>query len=103
MESLENPTKEPAWDKISGSEKKQLAEYLEYIDTGAVVDLSVEELEIQKIRLEGEIREILEEIKGLNKTEAEGVKMRVAYLEEVSNIMAKLLGTGQIIRLELRQ
>ncbi len=102
MGSPETLTKEPAWDQVSGSEKQQLAEYLEYTDTGAVVDLSFEELEIQKIRLEGEIKEILEEIKGLNRNEADGIKMRVAYLEEVSNIMAKLLGTGQIIRLELR-
>lgn len=103
MGSPETLIKEPAWDQVSGAEKQQLAEYLEYTDTGAVVDLSFEELEIQKIRLEGEIKEILEEIKGLNKTEADGVKMRVAYLEEVSNILAKLLGIGQIIRLELRQ
>ncbi|MCE9628646.1 MAG: hypothetical protein K8Q91_01485 [Candidatus Vogelbacteria bacterium] len=103
MRKIETLDNEPAWNEISLEEKKQLAEYLEYTDTGAVADLSFEELEIQKIRLEGEIKEILEEIKKLDKTEAEGVKMRVAYLEEVSNIMAKLLGTGQIIRLELRQ
>lgn len=103
MRKIETLDNEPAWNEISLEEKKQLAEYLEYTDTDAVVDLSVEELEIQKIRLEGEIKEILEEIKELDKTKAEGVKMRVAYLEEVSNIMAKLLGTGQIIRLELRQ
>ena len=103
MNSLETTTKEPAWDKISGPEKRQLAEYLEYTDTGAVVDLSVDQLEIQKIRLEGEITELLAEAEQLGKTEADGVKMRVAYLEEVSNILAKLLGIGQIIRLELRQ
>jgi hypothetical protein len=103
MRKIETLYNEPAWNEISLEEKKQLAEYLEYTDTGAVADLSFEELEIQKIRLEGEIKEILEEIKKLDKAEAEGVKMRVAYLEEVGNIMAKLLGTGQIIRLELRQ
>ncbi len=103
MRKIETLDNEPAWNEISLEEKKQLVEYLEYTDTGAVADLSFEELEIQKIRLEGEIKEILEGIKELDKTEAEGVKMRVAYLEEVSNIMAKLLGTGQIIRLELRQ